>query len=149
VIAAEVGHVELAYDYLGEAALIDIDDLERNTHDGLHIASLSGSVIAILAGLGGAREQDGTLRFSPRLPEAITRLAFTVGFRGRRLQVELIPEKVSYSLLEGDPLEIVHHGETLTVEPGESETRPLPRMPPREPPRQPRGRVPARRRAPR
>ena len=113
VIAAEVGHVELAYDYLGEAALIDIDDLERNTHDGLHIASLSGSVIAILAGLGGAREQDGTLRFSPRLPEAITRLAFTVGFRGRRLRVELVRENVSYSVLEGDPLEIVHHGEAL------------------------------------
>ncbi len=43
VVAAEVGHLRLAYDYLGEAALMDIDDLERNTSDGLHLASLAGA----------------------------------------------------------------------------------------------------------
>ena len=42
VVAAEVGHLELAYDYFGEAALMDIADLEHNTGDGLHIASLAG-----------------------------------------------------------------------------------------------------------
>ena len=31
VIAAEVGHLELAYDYFGEAALMDLDDLEHNS----------------------------------------------------------------------------------------------------------------------
>ena len=45
VIAAEVGHLELAYDYLAEAALMDLDDLEHNTRDGLHIASLAGTWI--------------------------------------------------------------------------------------------------------
>ena len=44
VMAAEVGHLELAYDYFGEAALIDIADLNQNTKDGLHIASLAGRV---------------------------------------------------------------------------------------------------------
>ena len=42
VIAAEVGHLELAYDYFAEAALMDLHDLEHNTRDGLHIASLAG-----------------------------------------------------------------------------------------------------------
>ena len=51
VIAAEVGHLDLAYDYLGEAALMDLDDLEHNTRDGLHIASLAGAWIALVAGL--------------------------------------------------------------------------------------------------
>ena len=40
VIAAEVGHLELAYDYFGEAALMDLRDLDHNTRDGVHIASL-------------------------------------------------------------------------------------------------------------
>ena len=44
VVAAEVGHLELAYDYFGEAALIDLHDLEQNTRDGLHIASLAGGL---------------------------------------------------------------------------------------------------------
>src|SRR5262249_45749002 len=42
VIAAEVGHLDLAYDYFGEAALMDLHDLEHNPRDGVHIASLAG-----------------------------------------------------------------------------------------------------------
>ena len=59
VIAAEVGHVELTYDYFGEAALMDLDDLERNTRDGVHIAALAGPWIAAVNGLGGMRDHDG------------------------------------------------------------------------------------------
>ena len=73
VIAAEVGHLELAYDYFGEAALIDLDNLEHNTRDGLHIASLAGAWIVAVAGFGGMRDHDGTLTFAPRLPERLSR----------------------------------------------------------------------------
>ena len=31
VVAAEVGHLELAYDYFGEAALLDLGDIHHNT----------------------------------------------------------------------------------------------------------------------
>ena len=68
VVAAEVGHLELAYDYFGEAALMDLGDLEHNTRDGLHIASLAGSWIAAVAGFGGMRDHGGELSFRPRLP---------------------------------------------------------------------------------
>ena len=51
-IAAEVGHLDLAYDYLAEAALMDLRDLEHNTRDGVHIASLAGTWIALVAASG-------------------------------------------------------------------------------------------------
>ncbi len=65
VLAAETGHLRLAYAYLGEAALMDLDDLEHNTRDGLHIASLAGTWIALVAGSGAcagtpAASEDGT-----------------------------------------------------------------------------------------
>ena len=50
VIAAETGHLTLAFDYLGEAALIDLRDLEHNTRDGVHIASLAGSWLVLVCG---------------------------------------------------------------------------------------------------
>jgi len=53
VLAAETGHLELAHDYLAEAALMDLADLEHNSRDGLHIASLAGAWIALVAGFGG------------------------------------------------------------------------------------------------
>ena len=68
VVAAEVGQIDLAYDYLGEAARMDLDNLERNTGDGLHIASLAGAWIALVAGFGGMRDHGGRLTFAPRLP---------------------------------------------------------------------------------
>ena len=82
VMAAEVGHLDLAFDYLGEAALMDLRDLENNTRDGVHIASLAGTWIALVGGFGGLRHRDGMVSFAPRLPEGLTRLAFTILLRG-------------------------------------------------------------------
>jgi alpha,alpha-trehalose phosphorylase len=147
VVAAEVGHLELAYDYFGEAAMVDLDDLEQNTRDGLHMASLAGAWIVAVAGFGGMRDHGGSLSFAPRLPARLSRLAFGLCFRGRRLKVEVERRQVRYSLLEGAPLEITHHGETVDVTVEEPVTRTIPAPPSREVPTQPFGRAPARRRS--
>ena len=65
IVAAEVGHLELAFDYFGEAALMDLDDLEHNTRDGLHMASLAGSWLAAVAGFGGFRDHAGPVLLRP------------------------------------------------------------------------------------
>lgn len=145
VIAAEVGHLELAYDYLCEAALIDLDDLQHNTRDGLHIASLAGTWLGVVAGLGGMRDHDGVLSFAPRLPQALSRLAFRLCFRERRLLVEVRPGEATYSLMAGAALEIVHHSDRATVEPELPLTRPIAPPLPLEAPSQPPGRSPERR----
>ena len=145
VIAAEVGHLDLALDYAGEAALMDLRDLEHNTRDGLHMASLAGSWIALVAGFGGMRDH-GQLSFAPLLPEQVTHLAFGVCYRGRRLRVRIGPDEATYSLTDGDePLHFLHHGEELTVAAGEAVTVPLPARRLRPRPWQPAGREPQRR----
>lgn len=113
VIAAEVGHLGLAYDYLAEAALMDLRDLEHNTRDGLHLASLAGTWIALVAGLGGMRKSHSTLSFAPRLPEGITRLCINLVFRGRRLRVERTPSATTYLLKSGADLEMSHFDQTF------------------------------------
>jgi alpha,alpha-trehalose phosphorylase len=143
VIAAEVGHLELAYDYFGEAALMDLHDLEHNTRDGVHIASLAGAWIAAVAGFGGMRDHNGTLTFAPRLPSRLERLAFRLLFRGRRLKVEVTKTHATYTLLDGPPLELGHHGNTLTISPQETATEAIPPAAERPSPSQPSGRAPA------
>src|SRR5579863_10730435 len=112
-MAAEVGQLALAYDYLGEAALMDLQDLEHNTRDGVHIASLAGTWLALVCGFAGLRHRDGRVAFAPRLPEGLTRLAFTVSFRAQRLRVAVTQSSARYQLDGGNPLEIAHHGTTL------------------------------------
>jgi len=148
VLAAEVGQLELAHDYTYEAALMDISDLHRNTGDGLHIASLAGAWIALVAGFGGLRDHDGVLAFDPALPENVHRLRFTVRWRARRVRVDVGPAEVTYALDDGadDELTLRHAGAKLQLTTNEPVTRPLLRRAPLLPrPPQPPGREPTRR----
>jgi alpha,alpha-trehalose phosphorylase len=142
VLATEVGQLELAYAYFSEAALMDLDDIEHNTRDGVHIASLAGTWIAAVAGLGGMRDHDGALSFAPRLPAMLTRLAFRLCFAGRRLRVEVRHGQASYTLLEGEPLEISHHGKPAKLSPEQALVRSIPHIPHLPTPQQPQGRAP-------
>jgi alpha,alpha-trehalose phosphorylase len=142
VMAAETGHLDLAYDYLTEAALMDLDDLEHNTRDGLHVASLAGTWIALVPGLAGLRERDGSVAFSPRLPAGITRLAITVRIQNSRLKIEITATSTTYRVLAGGPLSLLHHGQHVTVSTTTPTTRPNPKPPNNPAPTQPRNRAP-------
>jgi alpha,alpha-trehalose phosphorylase len=149
VIAAEVGCLDLAYEYACEAAFMDLHDLEHNTRDGLHIASLAGAWIALVAGFGGMRDGEELLSFSPRLPDQLNRLAFTLTQRGLRLRVETDGVQVTYRLVgEVGSLDLYHCGELIRVEAGTAVVRDVPPLPPAPDPSPPPGREPRRRRAP-
>src|SRR5262245_24898282 len=145
-MAAEVGHLGLAYDYYGEAALMDLEDREHNTRDGVHIASLAGAWIGAVGGFAGMRDHGGRIAFSPRLPEALTLLAFRLNFGGCSMRVEVKPDQATYEVLHGRAQEISHHGEDFKVEEGSPKTLPIPPLEAAgEPPKQPPGREPQRR----
>jgi len=145
VMAAEVGHLELAYDYFAEAAFMDLRDLEHNTRDGVHIASLAGAWTAAVAGFGGMRDHGGKLTFAPKLPARLERLAFRLLFRGRRLKVDVRKRDATYTLLDGEPLEVGHFGKPITVSSAAPLTEPIPPHVGRPAPGQPPGREPIRR----
>jgi alpha,alpha-trehalose phosphorylase len=144
VVAAEVGHLGLAYVYYREAALMDLDDLEHNVRDGLHIASLAGAWTAAVAGFGGMRDGAGRLSFKPQLPDEITRLAFRIGYKGSVLSVEIEPDQATYRLLSGDTTQVTHYGSDLELTADAPVSMPVPAAPRLDPPRQPAGREPRR-----
>lgn len=146
VIAAEVGQMQLAYDYLGEAAFVDLHDLHNNVRDGVHIASLAGAWIALICGFGGMRVQGGSLTFKPRLPEELKQLSFHLLFHGSRLRIEVTATEATYRLLDGSPLKVRHHGEEILVPVNEPVSRPIPPIQAGPQPKQPPGREPIPRR---
>lgn len=140
IVAAEVGYIDRAYDYLAEAALMDLDDLEQNAHDGLHIGSLAGAINAAIAGLGGTRDHEGQLAFRPRLPRGLRRLSFALGVRGSLVRLEVLPESVTYRLVDGAELDVRHYDEALTLRAGTPVTRAIPAVKPGRAPSAPPGR---------
>jgi alpha,alpha-trehalose phosphorylase len=144
VMAAEVGQLDLAYDYLAEAAFMDLADVEHNTADGVHMASLAGAWIALIAGFGGLRAHTNPLAFTPRLPGGITALAFRLRFQGRKLHVRVTSKQAKYELLDGEPLTLIHHGEQFDL--GDKPvTRSIPPVSAGPRPAQPPGREPYKR----
>ncbi|RZU31668.1 glycoside hydrolase family 65 protein [Blastococcus saxobsidens] len=144
VVAAETGHLELAHQYWAEAALTDLQNLHSNSGHGLHIASLAGGWTVAVAGFGGLRDHGGELTFAPRLPSRITRLRFRVVYRGRKLTVTVEPDKATYRLVDGDPLDIRHHGRQVVVDHADLVLG-IPPAPKVDPVRQPPGCEPRRR----
>jgi alpha,alpha-trehalose phosphorylase len=145
IIAAEVGHLQLAHDYLGEAALMDLNDLERNVRDGVHMGSLAGAWLAVVAGLGGMRHHGETLGFAPRLPPRIHGLTFRVTFLDRVIKVTVARKRATYTLVRGKPLSFEHYGKELRLTARSSVGRPIPSLAPLPEPTQPPGRAPTRR----
>jgi alpha,alpha-trehalose phosphorylase len=145
VLAAEVGHLDLAFDYFAEAALTDLHDLHHNVQNGLHIASLAGAWIVAVAGFGGMRDHGGTLTFAPRLPPALNRLSFRLTHLGSRFAVEINRDTATYRLISGSEVRTVHHGEPITITEGDPVGHPIPPAPQHPTPEQPPGRAPYRR----
>ena len=116
IIAAQIGDVEKAIRYGMAALLMDLADVGGNVKDGCHIASMGGTWMMLTYGLGGMRDDDGALSFTPRrAPEDNATLRFSVTYHGQRLEVEIGLEKVEYALCEGDRLVIRHDAEEIQL----------------------------------
>ena len=115
ILASEIGEVQKAYDYFMSSARLDLDDIHRNTKDGLHMANMAGTVNGIIRGFGGMRIRDGELCFAPVCPPWWRGYAFRVQFRGRVIQVQVSRDGGEYCLLQGEPLGIRVSGEKMTL----------------------------------
>ncbi len=111
IVAAEVGKHEKAIDYFRLALLMDLANASGNTSDGVHIASAAGVWQSLVFGFGGVREYDGELSITPHLPPGWESLSFSLRFRRRQLRILLTHQEETYTLAEGDPLELSVRGE--------------------------------------
>jgi len=141
-----MGNFRLALDYAAEAALMDLQNLDHNARDGLPIAPLAGTWIALVNGFGGMRDHAGVLSFAPRLPDGLTSLSFSIVRRKVCLRVEVTARAATYRLTQGrGTLQIIHHGEPLMLNDSNPIELPIPASLSRERPVQPPGREPRRR----
>lgn len=127
IAAFEVGYLEKARAYSQYAALMDLADFGGNVQDGLHIASMGGTWMAIVYGLAGMRDYDGEITFRPHQPEMMEWIRIPLTVRGRRLEITIDGQQgcVTYNLRDGDDLSIHHYNEKLILQSGVSQTRPL------------------------
>ena len=125
IMAAELGRVEEAYEYFMKTARMDLDDVNSNVSDGVHIAAMGGTWLSLIYGFAGLRDYDGELSFCPRLPEAWSCLSFKLKRNGVVLSVKYSRNRAVYSIEEGiadgrDSIKIKHMGSCYTIRAGRS-----------------------------
>ena len=111
-----------AWTYFKKTVRLDIDDIQGNSVDGIHTASMAGSWMAVVFGFAGFRDWKGTFSFNPKLPSAWKALTFCLTLRNAILKVELRSAEVSYTLMTGKSLELVHRNVVFTLTEGEVRT---------------------------
>ena len=148
VMAAEVGHLDLAADYLPEAALMDLHDLEQNTGTACTSPRWPARGSRSSPGSAGCATAPVGCCSSATAP-GWERLRFAVRPRGQRVEVDIVPGKVTYTLHGDEAIEITHCSrddrEDVKLKPGKATTRKWwPVKPLTDAPLQPPGREPRR-----
>lgn len=114
ILAAQLGYHEKAVEMYQRTARLDLDNINNDTDDGLHITSMAGSWLAIAHGFAGMRTTDG-LSLSPFLPDAWQGYAFQFHYRGRVIRVSVRPGQALVELLQGKPLKMTLCGQEQTL----------------------------------
>ena len=114
ILAAQLGYHEKAVEMYQRTARLDLDNINNDTDDGLHITSMAGSWLAMAHGFAGMRTTDG-LSLSPFLPAAWQGYAFQFHYRGRVIRVSVRPGQALVELLEGEPLKMTLCGQEQTL----------------------------------
>jgi alpha,alpha-trehalose phosphorylase len=94
-----------------------------NVRDGVHIASIGGTWMAVVYGLAGMRDYNGKIAFNPK--KFVEKLKFPLTVRGQRLEVSIESGSATYTLREGAGMTIRHRDEELKLTEGKAVTRAL------------------------
>ncbi len=78
-----------AYDFFKKASAIDLGNEMVSSLNGIHSASIGGTLQSIISGFGGLKNANGNYIFTPNLPKAWDKLEFNVYLLGQKILITL------------------------------------------------------------
>ena len=99
ILAAKLGMIDEAYQLYLRTARLDLDDYNKEVHEGLHITSMAGTWLSIVEGFGGLQVEADKLTFAPQIPPTWQHYSFKVFFRGKVYKVEVLPTHHTVTIL--------------------------------------------------
>jgi len=116
ILASKVGDIEGAYDLYLRTSRLDLDDYNKEVHEGLHITSMAGTWMSIVEGFGGLRVVNGQLVLNPLIPKEWKSYSFKVRFRGNLINVTVSDEGVGVINEEGENISIFIKDDEYKIE---------------------------------
>ncbi|SDK16604.1 glycoside hydrolase family 65 protein [Sediminibacillus albus] len=116
IMASKLGYGQKAYDYFIETARLDLDNTKGNTKDGLHMANMGGTWMAIVFGFAGLRIKEDGLHMAPILPEEWDRYSFHVQYNHQVIKVDREVNRLVLHLLDGPDIHLCVHDEKYQLQ---------------------------------
>jgi len=116
IIASEIGYKKQAYKYFMQTARLDLDDYNENAYQGLHIACMGGTWLALVQGFAGMRMFNDKLYFHPGLPDEWNKYQFRLRFKGSQIEVTVTKDKANYFLISGNSVEFKHFDKNICLD---------------------------------
>jgi kojibiose phosphorylase len=115
IMGLEVGDHKRAYDYFMNTSYIDLLDLNKNAHEGIHAAATGGAWMTAIHGFAGMKVRQGDLCFDPWLPKKWKEIVYPCHWRGSLLRVKIGHKSISLQVLRGKAVNVVVQGKQVRV----------------------------------
>lgn len=115
ILATQLKKHKEAYDFFGFATRMDLDNYNRNTHEGLHTTSIAAAWMNILYGFGGMRSDKELLSFKPSIPKEWNGYSFRLCYEDDVIIVEIDKENASFYTLKGTKIQVEIYGELIML----------------------------------
>ncbi len=106
IVASKIGYEDKAYKYFIETARLDLDNTHNNTKDGVHIANMGGTWMAIVYGFAGLRIKKDHISLEPKLPAKWDGLSFTFLHKGAKIKVKMQKDKTILEVFTTQSIQI-------------------------------------------
>jgi len=87
MMASRIRSTHEAYDYFMSTIRLDLDDINRNTKDGLHIANAGGAYMAMVYGFAGLRIKEDGIYLRPVKPNEWNSYSFKINYQGQLVKI--------------------------------------------------------------
>jgi len=109
IMASRLGLSEKAYKYFSNTVWCDLGDKHGNTKDGLHVANLGGTWLAMVFGFAGLRLKKDGLHFRFTIPNEWEGYSFRLRYRNSLLEIDVnrkYPNLAKIDVLSGEPVPV-------------------------------------------
>lgn len=116
LMAARLGDPDKAYQYFVRTVSLDLEDIQKNTRDGIHAANMGGTWMATIQGFGGFRPVHGIPSFTPCLPPQWDSLSYRIRYRGTIMQVRINGAELFLERIDGPEQMVLVFGREYRLE---------------------------------
>lgn len=98
IMGLETGDHKRAHNYFMKTSYLDLLNLNKNTHEGIHAAATGGAWMTAVHGFGGMKIRRGELSFDPWLPKPWRELSYSCIWQGNFIKARVTHRSIQLCL---------------------------------------------------